>query len=79
MKFDALILDPPRTGLGDTLKFVVKLKAKKIVYVSCDPATFSREAQILCASGYTLKVIQPLDMFPHTPHVEVVGLFVLPV
>jgi 23S rRNA (uracil1939-C5)-methyltransferase len=70
------VLDPPRDGL----KSLVQLKAKKselntILYISCDLATFSRDAAQLQANGYDLSCVQPLDLFPQTPHVEILARF----
>ncbi len=77
-KPDVVIVDPPRKGCSDTvLTDLIRVASPKIVYVSCDPATMARDAKILCQSGYKLDVIVPLDMFPHTTHVECVGLFTL--
>jgi len=73
---DALILDPPRAGITPkTLKKVIELKAKKMVYVSCNPATFARDTKFLTESGYMLKRLSLADQFPHTSHVECVGEF----
>ena len=74
---DIVVIDPPRAGVGQkTLEQIMALKAKKIVYVSCNPATFARDAALM-GKLYTLKKLQPVDMFPQTYHVEVVGLFLL--
>ena len=75
-RWDALLLDPPRAGIaGSALSALLPLALPKIVYVSCDPATLARDAQILCTNGYRLRYAQPLDMFPQTHHVETVALF----
>lgn len=75
--WDAIVLDPPRAGVAQpALHALLALAARKLVYVSCDPATLARDAQIICANGYTLQSAQPLDMFPQTHHVETVALFV---
>ena len=58
------------------LNEIVKLAPKRIVYVSCNPSTQARDAALLIKGGYTLKKIQPVDMFPHTDHIEAVALFV---
>lgn len=72
----AIVLDPPRAGITQpALTALLNLAAPKIVYVSCDPATLARDAQILCSQGYVLRYAQPLDMFPQTHHVETVALF----
>lgn len=73
-KFDALVFDPPRTGLGEeTIKAALAAKPKRIVYVSCNPATFAKDLNLL-ANDYKVRYIQPVDMFPQTSLVEVVAL-----
>ena len=68
---DVVIVDPPRAGIHkNTLNDIMKLKAKKIIYISCNPSTQIRDISILTDAGYTIKEIQPIDMFPHTPHIE---------
>ncbi len=71
----AIVFDPPRRGIEEiALKSVIKNKIEKIVYISCNPATFARDVKILTENGYVLKKIMPVDMFPQTAHIEVVGL-----
>lgn len=71
----AIVFDPPRRGVEEiALKSVIKNKIEKIVYISCNPATFARDVKILTENGYVLKKITPVDMFPQTSHIEVVGL-----
>ena len=73
-KYDVVIMDPPRSG--STVKFlksVVKLAPKTVVYVSCNPETLARDLMFLVRNGYKVKKIQPVDMFPHTNHVECVA------
>ena len=73
-KVSAIIVDPPRTGLGaKTIKAITLTKAKKIVYVSCNPATLGKDLSILL-DYYALKDISMVDMFPNTAHVEAVVL-----
>jgi 23S rRNA (uracil1939-C5)-methyltransferase len=74
---DVVIVDPPRAGLtGKALKGVGALEAPKIVYVSCNPTTLAGNAKELIGTyGYTLDRVRPVDMFPHTPHIEAVALF----
>ena len=74
---DLVVVDPPRAGLsGKALRRVGALGAPRLVYVSCNPATLAGDAAVLCGElGYTLERARPLDMFPHTPHVETVALF----
>ena len=70
-----VVLDPPRTGLASAaLAAVVDLAPARIVYVSCDPATLARDVGKFVASGYDLRAIQPVDMFPQTYHIECVAL-----
>jgi 23S rRNA (uracil1939-C5)-methyltransferase len=74
--FDAVIIDPPRAGLHPkALKRVIKLQAPKLLYISCNPATFARDANDLCKAGYEMSKVYPVDMFPHTRHIEQVALF----
>jgi 23S rRNA (uracil1939-C5)-methyltransferase len=70
---DFLLLDPPRTGAESrVISGIVRLKPKRICYVSCDPATLARDLKKLIAGGYSIKSIQAFDMFPQTHHVETV-------
>jgi 23S rRNA (uracil1939-C5)-methyltransferase len=80
MHADVLVVDPPRKGCDVAfLDAATKIQPKRIVYVSCNPATFARDAKYLSEHGYHLQEIQPVDMFPQTSHVELVGLFTLQV
>ena len=68
---DILVTDPPRAGLHPKLiQEILALKPKRIVYVSCNPATQVRDVRLLAEGGYQLLLVQPIDMFPHTPHIE---------
>lgn len=74
-KIDAVIMDPARAGADiPFLSSLVKLSPKKVVYVSCNPETLARDLHYLTRRGYKVKKIQPVDMFPHTDHVETVVL-----
>ncbi|MCO8041304.1 23S rRNA (uracil(1939)-C(5))-methyltransferase RlmD [Acinetobacter bohemicus] len=73
--FDALLIDPPRSGAEEVMQYVPKFGAKRIVYVSCNPATLARDAGILTQQGYRLKRAGVMDMFTHTGHVESIALF----
>ena len=69
--FDVIILDPPRAGSTPTfLKATTQLAQKKIVYVSCNVVTQARDLKVLLDSGFAIERVTPVDMFPHTKHVE---------
>jgi len=73
---DLIILDPPRTGAGDAvIKQIVRLKPRKIIYISCDPASLARDTKTLIDSGYKLDHIRGFDLFPMTQHIECVAGF----
>ena len=73
--FDVIILDPPRAGSTPAfLKATAQLAQKKIVYVSCNVVTQARDLKVLLDSGFTIERVTPVDMFPHTKHVECVCL-----
>jgi 23S rRNA (uracil1939-C5)-methyltransferase len=73
--FDIVLVDPPRTGLErHTIDVLGKGEAERLIYVSCDPATFARDARRLLRYGYHLEWVQPVDMFPQTYHIENVAL-----
>ncbi|HXF48704.1 MAG TPA: 23S rRNA (uracil(1939)-C(5))-methyltransferase RlmD [Verrucomicrobiae bacterium] len=73
-KFDRIIVDPPRAGLHPkVIRDVLPLGAEKITYVSCNPTTFARDAKLFAEGGYRLKRVIPVDMYPHTFHVELVS------
>lgn len=73
-KPDVVFMDPPRAGSSEKfLKSLIKMSPKKVVYVSCNPETLSRDLEFLLAnSKYKAEKIQPVDMFPHTAHIECV-------
>jgi 23S rRNA (uracil1939-C5)-methyltransferase len=75
-KPDVVVVDPPRAGLaGKALRRLGRIEAARIVYVSCNPTTLASDLKYLREEhGYELKRVRPLDMFPHTPHVETVAL-----
>ena len=77
-KVDVLIMDPPRKGSDERfLNAAIKLSPKKIVYISCDPRTQVIDLKHLLSNGYQITAIQPVDMFPHTSHVETITLLCL--
>jgi 23S rRNA (uracil1939-C5)-methyltransferase len=74
---DVIVVDPPRAGLGKkAVSRIGEVAAPRIVYVSCNPATMAPNAAQFLDYGYHLQRVTPVDMFPHTPHVEAVGLLV---
>lgn len=76
-KPDVIVVDPPRTGCDDQLlQTILKVKPKKVVYVSCNPSTLAKDISLL-SKAYNVSYIQPVDMFPHTAHVETVTLIEL--
>ncbi len=75
MKADIVVVDPPRKGCDEKLlQTILKMQPKKIVYVSCNPATLARDLKILADGGYAAREVQPVDQFCHSTHVEVVCL-----
>ncbi len=74
--FDVVIVDPPRAGLNPkALRRLLRLRPEKILYISCNPSTYARDAKELVASGYELPEVRPVDMFPHTMHIELASIF----
>lgn len=72
---DRLIVDPPRTGLGlEAVEEMCRFNAKRMVYVSCNPTTLARDLRYFLERGYALRRVVPVDMFPHTYHIETVAL-----
>lgn len=72
--FDAILLDPPRQGLGKTASLLALLAPKYILSISCDPATQARDLALMVSSGFRLRRLVPVDMFPQTHHIESVAL-----
>ena len=72
-KFDLVVVDPPRAGLGEQLaKGLSKLAPPRLTYVSCDPATLARDLQVLLSGGYQMTDLHLVDLFPQTFHIETV-------
>ena len=68
---EVIVVDPPRKGCDiKLLEAIGKAKPKRVVYVSCDPSTLARDLKILEEKGYKTEKVQPVDMFPHTSHIE---------
>lgn len=75
-RFTTFVVDPPRAGMHPkVLKAMVNITPSKILYISCNPATFARDAYELVRAGYKMSHVVPVDMFPHTKHIEVVAAF----
>ncbi|MFE8701340.1 23S rRNA (uracil(1939)-C(5))-methyltransferase RlmD [Cytobacillus sp. FJAT-54145] len=75
---EVLVVDPPRKGCDEALlQTIIDMKPKKVVYVSCNPATLARDLRILEDGGYKTVEVQPVDMFPHTTHCEAVAKLIL--
>ena len=76
-KVGTIIVDPPRAGLAvDVISSIRKIKPTHLIYISCDSATFSRDANLLIEKGYSLDTLEYLEMYPHTSHTETMALFI---
>ena len=73
-RYDIIFLDPPRQGIARAARLLPALAPRKIIYISCDPATLVRDLLILVQAGYRLTSLTPVDMFPHTHHIESVAV-----
>jgi 23S rRNA (uracil1939-C5)-methyltransferase len=74
-KFEAVILDPPRAGAKEQITQLAASTVANIAYVSCNPASFARDAKTLVAAGYNLKRVWPVGQFRWSTHIELVGHF----
>lgn len=72
--FDAVVLDPPRQGAEAQCREIAKSKLARVVYISCDPESFARDAAMLVKAGFVLKRVTPVDQFRFSSHVELVGV-----
>ena len=78
VRADVIVVDPPRKGCDEALlQTILKMKPKKVVYVSCNPATLARDLRVLEDGGYKTAEVQPVDMFPHTVHCEAVAKLII--
>lgn len=78
IRADVIVVDPPRKGCDEALlETIINMKPKRVVYVSCNPATLARDLRVLEDGGFRTIEVQPVDMFPHTSHVETVALIEL--
>ena len=74
-QFDAVVIDPPRAGAKDQVEALARAKVPRVVMVSCNPATFARDARTLIDGGYKISKVTPIDQFLFSPHLEVVAAF----
>ena len=71
LKPNVIFVDPPRKGCDKKfIDTVISMDIKKIVYISCDPSTLARDARLLVDADYAITFVKPVDLFPHTSHVE---------
>lgn len=77
-RFDCVVIDPPRQGAPELAAALAELTRRRLVYISCDPATLCRDLAALCDQGFAIRQIQPLDMFPQTHHIETIVLLERP-
>jgi 23S rRNA (uracil1939-C5)-methyltransferase len=71
---DIVVIDPPRAGMGEkSSTLLAQFQSKKIIYISCNPKTQAEDIKTLCKFGYVVKALQPVDQFPHTPHLETIA------
>ncbi|HER62954.1 MAG TPA: class I SAM-dependent RNA methyltransferase [Desulfobacteraceae bacterium] len=73
-RYEIILLDPPRKGMGRSVTLLADLSPSRIIYISCDPATLARDIALLADCGYRLSSITPVDMFPQTHHIESVAM-----
>ena len=72
---DVVVIDPPRAGiLPEVVRAILESAARRVVYVSCDPGTLARDLRLFVDGGFALREVQPVDMFPHTQHIECVSV-----
>lgn len=72
-RFSQIVLDPPRTGAKGIERDLAELQAEKVLYISCNPTTLARDLAALTQQGYSLRTVQPVDLFPQTFHVEAIA------
>jgi 23S rRNA (uracil1939-C5)-methyltransferase len=73
-QLDVVVLDPPRAGAPAATRAIAAARPKRVLYVSCDPATLARDLKQLCAAGYALDALETVELFPQTSHVETLAL-----
>ena len=78
IKVSTIIVDPPRKGCDEKLlNSIIEHKINKLIYISCNPSTLARDIGVLSKNNYELKIVQPVDLFPHTNHIECISSLVL--
>jgi 23S rRNA (uracil1939-C5)-methyltransferase len=77
-RFDAVLLDPPRAGAREQVARIAESKVARVVYISCNPSSWARDAATLCAAGYALEEVRPVGQFRWSSHVELASLFTRP-
>ena len=75
-RFDAVLLDPPRAGAREQVKLLAESSVERIVYISCNPSSWARDAAMLVEGGYLLKELRPVGQFRWSTHVELASQFV---
>ena len=73
--FDAIVFDPPRAGAPEQAAELARSAVSRVIGVSCNPATFGRDARVLIDAGFRLERLLPVDQFLWSPHIELVGVF----
>jgi 23S rRNA (uracil1939-C5)-methyltransferase len=74
-RFDAIVFDPPRAGAKEQAQEIARSKLDCVIGVSCNPTSFARDARILTDAGFRLAKVTPVDQFPWSAHLELVGVF----
>jgi 23S rRNA (uracil1939-C5)-methyltransferase len=79
-RYDIVVLDPPRQGCAPSVlqRIFGHIKPRRVIYVSCNPEALAEELPSISSSGYIVDRVQPVDMFPHTTHIETVATFSRP-
>lgn len=74
-KTDVVLIDPPRAGAAEQVGEIARSKVGKVVYISCNPATYARDARTLVDAGFKLEKLMPVDQFLWSPHIELASVF----
>ena len=73
--FSAILLDPPRAGAREQIACIAQSRVEQVVYISCNPSSWARDAKLLAEAGFTLEEVRPVGQFRWTTHVELASLF----